>query len=214
MDASLAFLNDIKKTSPITEHVNKEIITDDQAVNAIRLLLEWVGEDVSREGLQETPQRVTRAWKEFFSGYQEDPQKHLEVTFEEVAGYDEAITLKNIRVESYCEHHLVPIIGEAFISYIPKNRVAGISKLARVMEGYARRMQIQERLTAQVAHAINDALDPIGVAVAIRAEHQCISTRGVHKPGTKMLTVSTIGEFKTNESRRQEFMSMVNYKTS
>ncbi len=185
-------------------------ISDDQAQNAFRLLLEWIGEDPNREGLLETPKRVTKAWKEFFKGYKEDPKEHLNKSFEEIEGFNDVICLENIRVESYCEHHLVPITGFAFIAYIPNERVVGISKLARMMEGYAKRMQIQEKLTAQIATAIQEVLQPKGVAVAIRSEHQCLSTRGIHKPGTEMLTVTTMGMFKDNENRRAEFMATVN----
>ena len=192
-----------------TNETTREI-SDAQAQDAFRLLLEWVGEDPSREGLLETPKRITKAWKEFFKGYKEDPKEHLKKSFEEVEGFDDMICLENIRVESYCEHHLVPITGEAYIAYIPSERVVGISKLARVLEGYAKRLQIQEKLTAQVAQAIQDVLQPKGVAVAIRSEHQCISTRGIHKPGTAMLTVKTFGILKDNEQRRAEFMAIVN----
>ncbi len=184
--------------------------TDVEAQEAFRLLLSWIGENPDREGLLETPKRVTKAWKEFFKGYKEDPKDHLNKSFEEIEGFSDVICLENIRVESYCEHHLVPITGSGYIAYVPADRVVGISKLARMLEGYSKRMQIQEKLTAQVAQAIQEILQPKGVAVAIRSEHQCISTRGIHKPGTEMLTVTTFGLFKENEQRRAEFMAMVN----
>lgn len=184
--------------------------SDSEAEEAVRTLLQWVGDDPTREGLVDTPARYVRAWKEFFSGYQEDPRRHLETIFEEVEGYSDMVCLENIRVESYCEHHIVPILGDAFIAYIPDGRIVGISKLARVLEGYARRLQVQEKLTAQVAQAINDVLKPKGVAVAIRSEHQCISTRGVHKSDAQMLTVTTFGEFQDDPARRAEFMASVN----
>lgn len=185
-------------------------VTDEDARNAFRTLLTWMGEDPDREGLIETPKRVTKAWKEFFKGYGEDPKSHLQKSFEEIEGFNDVICLENIRLESYCEHHLVPITGSAYIAYIPNNHVVGISKLARMLDGYAKRLQIQEKLTAQVAMAIEEVLQPKGVAVAIRSEHQCLSTRGVHKPGTEMLTVTTFGQFRDNEARRAEFMAMVN----
>lgn len=185
-------------------------MTDADAEAAVHSLLEWIGEDPSREGLVETPKRFVKAWKEFFRGYKEDPRQHLRKTFEDVAGYDGPITLQNIRLETYCEHHLVPFIGEAFISYIPKNKVVGISKLIRLMDGYAKRMQIQERLTAQIANALFEELSPVGVAVAIRSEHFCMTTRGAHKPGAQMVTTTWLGAFKTQEELRRDFLSIVN----
>ncbi len=184
--------------------------SDAEAEKAFQLLLEWIGEDPSREGLLETPARAVRAWKEFFAGYKEDPRKHLEKTFEEVDGFQGTISLDNIRLETFCEHHLVPIIGEAFIAYVPNKRVVGISKLARVMEGFAKRLQIQERLTAQIAQAINDVLQPRGVAVAIRAAHGCITTRGIHKTEANMMTSTTLGCFETDASLRNAFLARVN----
>lgn len=183
--------------------------SDQQAQDAFRLLLEWIGEDPSREGLVETPARAMRAWKEFFAGYHEDPRDHLSKTFEEVEGFHGMVSLDHIRLETFCEHHLVPIVGEAFIAYIPDRRVVGISKLARVMEGYAKRVQIQERLTAQIAQAINDVLQPKGVAVAIRAQHACISTRGIHKQDAQMLTVTTLGCFESSAEQKAAFMMTV-----
>lgn len=184
--------------------------TDQEAESAFRLLLEWIGEDTSREGLIDTPARAVRAWHEFFAGYGEDPRRHLETTFEEVDGFHGMISLDHIRLETFCEHHLVPITGEAFIAYVPDKRVVGISKLARVMEGFAKRLQIQERLTAQIAQAINDVLQPKGVAVAVRASHGCITSRGIHKPDAQMLTVTTLGCFDEDANMRAEFMGTVN----
>ena len=189
---------------------NARTISDATAEAAVRQLIEWIGEDPAREGLQETPQRFIKAWKEFFKGYREDPRKHLQKTFTEVEGYKDPITLQNIHMETYCEHHLAPFIGEAFISYIPNNKVVGLSKLVRLLDGYAKRMQIQERLTSQVAHAIYEELEPKGVAVAIRSEHFCMTTRGVHRPGAQMLTVMWLGDFELKEGLRQDFMSIVN----
>jgi GTP cyclohydrolase IA len=200
----------MKETNLVSKIPQNISITDEDARSAFRTLLTWMGENPDREGLIETPTRVTKAWKEFFKGYGEDPKSHLQKSFEEIEGFNDVICLENIRLESYCEHHLVPITGSAYISYIPNDRVVGISKLARMMDGYAKRLQIQEKLTAQVAVAIEEVLKPRGVAVAIRSEHQCLSTRGVHKPGTEMLTVTTFGEFRNNEARRAEFMAMVN----
>lgn len=185
-------------------------VSDADAENAVRTLLNWLGDDSERESLKETPARVVRGWKEFFKGYKEDPKQHLSKTFPNTEKYDDMVCLENIRLESYCEHHLVPITGTAFIAYIPGERIVGLSKLARVMEGYARRLQIQEKLTHQIASAMNEMLKPKGVAVAIRSEHQCLSTRGVHKPGSEMLTVTTFGLFQNDSRRRAEFMALVN----
>ena len=167
-----------------------------QAEDAVRTLLRWAGDDPAREGLVDTPARVARAFEEFFAGYREDPLEYLERTFEEVEGYDEMVVLRDIRLESYCEHHLAPILGKVHIGYLPENRVVGISKLARVAEAYAKRLQIQEKLTAQIANCINDVLQPKGVAVVIEAEHQCMTTRGVHKPGVVMVTSRMLGTFR------------------
>lgn len=185
-------------------------IGDREAEAAVRLLIEWAGEDPDREGLRETPRRYVKAWKEFFRGYREDPKEHLRTTFKEVEGYQGQIMLQNIRLETWCEHHLVPFVGEAFIAYIPDGKVVGLSKLARLLDGYAKRMQIQERLTAQVAHAIFEALTPKGAAVAIRSEHFCMATRGVHKHGVQMLTVTFLGDYEVKEELRRDFMAVVN----
>ena len=189
-------------------------VTDQDAAEAVRLLLRWIGDDPTREGLAKTPVRFLGAWKEYFSGYDENPHELLQTTFTEVEGYNDVVMLENIRLESTCEHHLAPITGEAFIAYLPHNRVVGISKLARVMEVFAKRMQIQERLTSQIAHTIHDALQPRGVAVAIRAAHGCITSRGAHKSEARMLTVTMLGDFETDETLRRTFMDAVNRKES
>lgn len=180
-----------------------------QAEDAVRTLLRWAGDDPAREGLVDTPARVARAFEEFFAGYREDPLKYLERTFEEVEGYDEMVVLRDIRLESYCEHHLAPILGKIHIGYLPEKRVVGISKLARVAEAYAKRLQIQEKLTAQIANCINDVLCPKGVAVVIEAEHQCMTTRGVHKPGVVMVTSRMLGAFRESSDTRREFLSFI-----
>jgi GTP cyclohydrolase I len=180
-----------------------------EAEAAIRTLLMWAGEDPSREGLLDTPARVAKAYEEFFSGYREDPEALLARTFEEVEGYDEMVVLRDIRIESHCEHHMVPIIGKAHVAYLPQSRVVGISKLARVVDAYAKRFQIQEKLTAQIANTINTVLQPRGVAVVIEAGHQCMSTRGVHKPGASMVTSRMLGAFRDDASTRREFLAMI-----
>jgi GTP cyclohydrolase I len=183
--------------------------TQDEAEAAVRTLLRWAGDDPEREGLLGTPDRVVRAYREWFSGYWEDPAEILLRTFEEVEGYDEIIVLKDIRFESYCEHHMAPIIGVAHIGYLPNRRVVGISKLARVLEVFAKRFQIQEKMTSQVAQTIQQVLEPRGVGVIINATHQCMTTRGVHKPGVTMLTSKMLGEFRKDPKTRKEFMSLV-----
>jgi len=181
----------------------------EEAQDAVRTLLRWAGDDPQREGLRGTPDRVVRSYEEFFAGYAEDPVDILSRTFEETAGYDEVVVLKGIRLESHCEHHMVPIIGEAHVAYLPDSRVVGISKLARVVEAYAKRFQIQEKLTAQVANAIDSVLQPRGVAVVIEAAHQCMSTRGVHKTGVSMITSHMLGVFRENAETRREFFSLI-----
>jgi GTP cyclohydrolase I len=180
-----------------------------EAEAAVRTLLRWAGEDPTREGLLDTPDRVVRSYEEFFAGYLVDPVALLERTFEETDGYDEIVLLKHIRLESYCEHHMVPIIGHAHVAYLPGRRVVGISKLARVVDAYAKRLQIQEKLTAQIANTLNEVLQPRGVAVIIEAEHNCMSTRGVHKPGIGMVTSRMLGAFRDNPDTRRELLSMV-----
>jgi len=180
-----------------------------EAEAAVKTLLRWAGDDPDRDGLHETPSRVAKAYEEFFRGYAQDPEAILMKTFEETEGYDEMIVLRGIRFESHCEHHLAPIVGQAWVGYIPNGRVVGISKLARVVEAYAKRLQIQEKMTAQIANTIEKVLQPQGVAVVIKAEHHCMTTRGVHKPGTDMVTSRMLGIFRDNAITRQEFLSMI-----
>jgi GTP cyclohydrolase IA len=180
-----------------------------EAEAAVRTLLRWAGDDPGREGLRDTPARVTRAYGEFFAGYGLDPVEVLARSFEETEGYDEMVVLRDIRVESHCEHHLVPIIGRAHIAYLPAGRVVGISKLARVLEIYAKRLQIQEKLTAQVANCIDEVLRPRGVAVVIEASHQCMATRGVHQPGVSMVTSRMLGAFRDDAATRREFLAII-----
>lgn len=180
-----------------------------EAEAAVRTLLMWAGDDPDREGLVDTPARVARAYEEFFAGYAQDPVELLARTFEETDGYDEMVVLRDIRLESHCEHHVVPIIGRAHVAYLPHKRVVGISKLARVVDLYAKRLQIQEKLTAQVANAINDVLQPKGVAVVIEAAHQCMTTRGIHKPGVTMVTSRMLGAFRDDAATRREFLAMI-----
>ena len=179
------------------------------AEQAIETLIRWAGDDSARDGLHETPARVARAFEEWFRGYAEDPAAVLQKTFEEIEGYDEMITLQGIRFESHCEHHMAPIVGRAWVGYIPNGRVVGISKLARVVDVFAKRLQIQEKMTAQIANVINEVLQPQGVAVVIKAEHHCMTTRGVHKPGTELMTSRMLGIFRDSAITRQEFLSMV-----
>ena len=181
----------------------------DEVERAVRTLIRWAGDDPDREGLRETPGRVTRAFEEFFAGYQEDPVEILQRTFEETGGYDEMVVLRDIRIESFCEHHMVPIIGRAHVGYLPDKRVVGISKLVRVLEVYTKRLQIQEKLTVQVANAIEQVLQPKGVGVVIEAEHQCMTTRGVHRPGIGMVTSRMTGDFRENPSTRREFLALI-----
>jgi GTP cyclohydrolase I len=179
------------------------------AEDAVRTLIRWAGDDPTREGLLETPARVARAYKEFFRGYGVDPEGVLKRTFEETDGYDEMIVLKDMRFESHCEHHMAAIIGRAHIAYLPSKRVVGISKLARLLDVYAKRLQIQEKLTAQIANTLNEVLQPRGVAVVIDASHQCMTTRGVHKPGTSMVTSRMLGAFRSDASTRREFLAFI-----
>lgn len=181
----------------------------EEAEEAVRTLLRWAGDDPSREGLLGTPDRVVRSYEEFFAGYGENPVEMLSRTFSETEGYDELVVLKGIRLESHCEHHMVPIIGVAHVAYLPDRRVVGISKLARVVEVFAKRLQIQEKLTAQIANTIQHVLEPLGVAVVIEAAHQCMSTRGVHKPGVDMITSTMLGVFRDNAETRREFLSLI-----
>ena len=180
-----------------------------EAEDAVRTLIRWAGDDPDREGLIGTPDRVVRSYEEFFAGYELDPVEILHRTFEETEGYDEMVVLRDIRLESHCEHHMVPIIGKVHVAYLPDRRVVGISKLARVVEVFAKRLQIQEKLTSQIANAINDVLQPKGVAVVIEAAHQCMTTRGVHKPGVTMITSRMLGAFRDSPATRREFMALI-----
>jgi GTP cyclohydrolase I len=183
--------------------------TREEAEAAVRTLLRWACDDPAREGLHDTPARVVRSYEEFFAGYHVDPVALLERTFAETDGYDEMVVLRDIRLESYCEHHMVPIVGRCHVAYLPNRRVVGISKLARVVEAYAKRLQIQEKLTAQIANTIKDVLQPLGVAVVIEASHQCMTTRGVHQQGVSMVTSRMLGAFRDDPATRREFLSMI-----
>lgn len=178
-------------------------------LDAVRTLIRWAGDDPTREGLLDTPGRVARAYREYFKGYREDPRAHLARTFEEVGGYDEIVLLRDIPFQSHCEHHMAPIIGKVHIAYLPTNRVVGISKLARVAHGYAKRLQVQERLTAEIADAIQDGLDPRGVAVVVEASHACMSARGVLTPGVTMVTSRMMGVFRDDERSRKEVLALM-----
>ncbi|MEO5705738.1 MAG: GTP cyclohydrolase I FolE [Alteraurantiacibacter sp.] len=193
--------DDVPAKPPVPEDVQ----------DAIRTLIRWAGDDPAREGLLDTPARVARAWKEYCQGYNEDPAHHLNRVFEEVGGYDEIVLLKDIPFQSHCEHHMAPIIGKAAIAYLPTNRVVGISKLARVLHGYARRLQIQERLTAEVAECIWQHLEPRGVAVVIEASHACMTARGVRTPGVNMVTSRVMGLFRSDERSRTEVLKLMGY---
>jgi GTP cyclohydrolase I len=181
----------------------------EEAEKAVRTLLQWAGDNPDREGLIDTPARVAKAFEDWFSGYDQDPEAYLARTFEEVAGYDDMVILRDIRFESHCEHHLAPIIGRAHVGYLPTHRVVGISKLARVVQAFARRLQVQEKMNAQIATCIQKVLEPRGVAVVIEAAHQCMTTRGVHKTGVTMVTSSMLGDFRTNSDTRREFLNII-----
>jgi GTP cyclohydrolase IA len=187
----------------------KSRVTRADAEAAVQTLLRWAGDDPAREGLRDTPKRVVNAYGDWFSGYAIDPGAYLRRTFEEVEGYDEMVVLRDISFESFCEHHMAPIIGRAHVGYLPTDRIVGISKLARVVEGYARRFQVQEKLTAQIAACINDVLKPRGVGVVIDAVHQCMTTRGVHKRGVSMITSKMLGTFRADASTRAEFLRFI-----
>ena len=180
-----------------------------QAEDAVRTLLLWAGEDPRREGLLDTPKRVASAYEDWFSGYKDDPVRYLRRTFEEVEGYDEMIVLRDIEFESHCEHHMAPIIGKAHVGYLPRNKVVGISKLARVVEAFARRFQVQEKMTAQIANCIEEVLKPKGVGVVVEASHQCMTTRGVHKSNVSMVTSQMVGAFRKDARTRAEFLRMI-----
>ncbi|MGA7388119.1 MAG: GTP cyclohydrolase I FolE [Pseudolabrys sp.] len=182
------------------------------AENAVRTLIQWAGDDPRREGLQGTPARVVRAYEEWFAGYFEDPREYLQRTFEEVAGYDEMVLLRDIRFESHCEHHMAPIIGRVHIGYLPRKRVVGISKLVRLVDVYAKRMQVQEKMTAEIAACLNSVLKPAGIAVVVEGAHECMTTRGVHRSDVTMVTSRMLGVFRTNFKTRQEFFAAIKLK--
>ena len=188
--------------------------SEDEARAAVRTLLRWAGDDPDREGLLDTPDRVIRAYREWFSGYDQDPVDLLQRTFEEVDGYDEMVVLRDIRFESYCEHHMAPIIGKAHVGYIPTDRVVGISKLARLVNVFAKRLQVQEKMTAQIANVLMEVLRPRGVAVVMEGEHQCMSTRGVHRHGVSMVTSTMLGDFRDDHRTRKEFMDIIGNPTN
>jgi len=190
--------------SPPLERPSRE-----EALAAVKTLLRWAGDDPAREGLAGTPDRVVRSYEEFFGGYDINPDDLLKRTFEEVEGYDEMVLLRDIRFESHCEHHMAPIIGKVHVGYLPANRVVGISKLARVVDAYARRLQIQEKMTVQIANTISETLQPRGVGVVVEASHQCMTTRGIHKPGTSMITSRMLGTFRSDPKTRREFLTLI-----
>ncbi len=202
----------------ITDKEDIGIVVDrpsrQEAEEAVRTLLRWAGDDPDREGLLDTPKRVTKAYLEWFRGYDEDPVEMLQRTFGEVEGYDEMVVLRDIRYESYCEHHMAPIIGVAHVGYIPTERVVGISKLARVVDAFAKRLQVQEKMNAQIAQSLFDVLQPKGVAVVLEGEHHCMSTRGVHKPGVSMVTSTMLGDFRTDRELRKEFLDIIGNPTN
>lgn len=191
------------------ESIDLTEVSREQAEVAVRTLIRWAGDDPSREGLLDTPARVVRSYEEFFAGYAQDPGEILARTFSEVDGYDEMIVMNDIRFESHCEHHMAPIIGKAHIGYLPDRRVVGISKLARLVDIYAKRLQIQEKMTAQIADTLLNVLQPRGVAVVIEASHQCMTTRGVHKPGASLVTSRMVGAFRDDPATRREFLAMI-----
>ena len=201
-------MSKIEKISNLKK-IKSTKISENQALEAVKTLIRWTGDNPEREGLKETPKRVIRSYKDFFSGYNSDPREILSKKFKEVEGYDEIIILKNIRLESHCEHHMVPFIGTAHVGYLPKNKVVGLSKLARLVEAFAKRLQIQEKLTAQIANAIDEVLQPKGVGVIIEASHLCVATRGIHKPDSKMVTSRMLGTFRSDQATRKEFLELV-----
>jgi GTP cyclohydrolase I len=194
---------------PMTRSAAPERPTAEEAEAAVRTLIRWAGDDPEREGLLDTPGRVVRSYRELFAGYDVDPRAYLERTFEEVGGYDELVILKDIRFVSFCEHHMLPVIGKAHVGYLPNDRVVGISKLARVVNGFARRLQIQEKMTAEIANAIQDILHPKGVGVVVEASHSCMTLRGVNSPGSSLITSHLIGAVRDDHRTRQEFLRLV-----
>ncbi|CAK0750943.1 GTP cyclohydrolase IA [Azospirillaceae bacterium] len=201
--------NNLESGTLLRQEESAERPSRAEAEEAVKTLIRWAGDNPAREGLIGTPDRVVRAYEEFFAGYETDPVEFLSRTFEISDGYDEMVVLRDIRIESYCEHHMLPIIGRAHVAYLPRERVVGISKLARVVDVYSKRLQIQEKMTAQIANTLNDVLQPDGVAVVIEATHECMSTRGVHKPGVVMVTSRMLGAFRENPVTRREFLSMI-----
>ena len=201
-------MSKIEKISNLKK-IKSTKVSEDQALGAVKTLIRWAGDNPEREGLKETPKRVIKSYKDFFSGYNSDPREILSKKFKEVDGYDEIIILKNIRLESHCEHHMVPFIGTEHVGYLPKNKVVGLSKLARLVEAFAKRLQIQEKLTAQIANAIDEVLQPRGVGVIIEASHLCVGTRGIHKPDAKMVTSRMLGSFRNDQATRKEFLELV-----
>ena len=205
-------MSKIEKIKNLEKVKNKPTKEEDK--EAVKTLIKWAGDDPTREGLLETPNRVARSYQDFFSGYDEDPREILSKKFREVEGYDEMIVLKDIRLESHCEHHMVPFIGKAHVGYLPNNKIVGLSKLARVVELFSKRLQIQEKLTAQIANTIDEILKPKGVGVIIEASHLCIATRGVHKETSRMVTSRMLGLFRDNSDTRREFMNIIGYSKS
>ena len=201
-------MSKIEKISNLKK-IKSTKVSENQALESVKTLIRWAGDNPEREGLKETPKRVIKSYKDFFSGYNSDPREILSKKFKEVDGYDEIIILKNIRLESHCEHHMVPFIGTAHVGYLPKNKVVGLSKLARLVEAFAKRLQIQEKLTAQIANAIDEVLQPRGVGVIIEASHLCVGTRGIHKPDAKMVTSRMLGSFRNDQATRKEFLELV-----
>ena len=205
-------MSKIEKIKNLEKIKNKP--TKEEAKEAVKTLIKWAGDDPTREGLLETPNRVARSYQDFFSGYDEDPREILSKKFREVEGYDEMIVLKDIRLESHCEHHMVPFIGKAHVGYLPNNKIVGLSKLARVVELFSKRLQIQEKLTAQIANTIDEILKPKGVGVIIEASHLCIATRGIRKETSRMVTSRMLGLFRDNSDTRREFMDIIGYSKS
>ena len=206
-------MSKIEKISNLKK-IKSSKISENEAMDAVKTLIKWAGDNPQREGLKETPARVIRSYKDFFSGYKSDPREILSKKFKEVEGYDEIIILKDIRLESHCEHHMVPFVGTAHVGYLPKNKVVGLSKLARLVETFAKRLQIQEKLTAQIANAIDEILQPKGVGVIIEASHLCVATRGIHKPDSKMVTSRMLGSFRNDQATRKEFLELVGFNKS
>jgi len=206
----------MSKIEKLTNLKNNKSVkpTEDDAKEAVRTLIKWAGDDPKREGLIETPARVVKSYKDFFSGYNLDPREILSKKFREVEGYDEIIILKDIRLESHCEHHMVPFVGIAHVGYLPKKKIVGLSKLARLVEIFAKRLQIQEKLTAQIANSIDEVLQPRGVGVIIEASHLCVATRGIHKPDSKMVTSRMLGSFRDDPATRKEFLELVGFNRS